>query len=49
MTDSGEFTLMQKANEELCEMAKEQSDDTLTKVLAESSAHMKNGYSRADN
>ena len=49
MTDSGEFTLMQKANEELCAMAKEQSDDTLTKVLAESSAHMKNGYSRADN
>ena len=30
-------------------MAKEQTTDTLNKVLLESSAHMKNGYNRADN
>ena len=30
-------------------MAKEQTVDTLNKVLADASQHMKNGYNRADN
>ena len=30
-------------------MAKEQTDDVLTKVLQEASQKMKNGYNRADN
>ncbi len=45
----GELSLLEKANEELCRMAKERSADTLNKVLLEASTHMKNGYNRADN
>ena len=41
--------LLIEANERLAQMAKEQSTATLGKVLAESSAGMKNGYNRADN
>ena len=48
-TETGDLSLLEKANEELCKMAKEQTIDTLNKVLAEASAHMKNGYNRADN
>jgi hypothetical protein len=33
----------------MCAIAKELTDDTLTKVLAESSKSMKNGYNLADN
>jgi dipeptidase len=49
MTESGDFTQTEQANEKLCAMAKELTDDTLTKVLAESSKSMKNGYNLADN
>ena len=42
-------SILQKANEELCAMAKEQSTKTLNKVLHEASLRMKNGYNRADN
>ena len=49
MTESGDFSLTAEANEALCRMAKEQTVDTLNKVLAEASARMKNGYNRADN
>ena len=49
MTESGDFSLTAEANEALCRMAKEQTVDTLNKVLAEASRHMKNGYNRADN
>ena len=49
MTESGNFSLTAEANEALCKMAKEQTTDTLNKVLLESSARMKNGYNRADN
>ncbi len=38
-----------KANEKLCEMAKKQTTETLGKVLHDASLHMKNGYNRADN
>jgi dipeptidase len=46
---SGDAALAEEANEALAKMAKEQTDDTLTKVLHEASQKMKNGYSRADN
>ena len=49
MTETGDFTLTQEANEALCRMAKERTTDTLNKVLLEVSTHMKNGYNRADN
>lgn len=49
MMDAGEFNLMEEANRKLCDMAKEQTTDTLNKVLLESSKSMKNGYNRADN
>ena len=42
-------SILEKANAELCAMAKEQSTKTLNKVLQEVSVHMKNGYNRADN
>ena len=41
--------LMEEANEKLCAMAREQTIDTLGKVLLVASEHMKNGYNRADN
>ena len=49
MAETGDFSLVSEANEKICEMAKEQTVSTLNKVLQEASAHMKNGYSRADN
>ena len=49
MTESGDFSLTGKANEELCSMAKEQTIDTLNKILLDASTHMKNGYNLADN
>ena len=49
MTEAQDFTRMEKANEVLCAMAREQTIETLTKVLAEVSTHMKNGFNRADN
>ena len=49
MAETGDFTLAAEANEKLCKMAREQSTDTLGKVLLVSSEHMKNGYNRADN
>ena len=49
MIESGDFSLMEEANRKLCDMAKEQTTDTLNKLLLESSTHMKNGYNRADN
>ena len=47
--ESGDFSLTAQANEKLCAMAKEQTIDTLNKVLLEASTRMKNGYNRADN
>ena len=49
MVESGDFSLAAEANEKLCKMAREQTTDTLGKVLYESSVRMKNGYNRADN
>lgn len=49
MRETGDYSLTEEANKKLCDMAKEQTNDTLTKVLFEASKLMKNGYSRADN
>ena len=49
MRETGDFSLAEKANEEICKMAKEQTTETLNKVLAEASQHMKNGFKLADN
>ena len=48
MQESGEYSLMEKANRELCAMAKEQTTKTLNKILLTASERMKNGYSLAD-
>ena len=49
MTESGDFSLTAEANEKLAQMAKEQTTDTLNKVLRTASEAMKNGYNLADN
>ena len=49
IAECGDPGLAVEANEKLAAMAKEESTDTLGKVLYESSLHMKNGYNRADN
>ncbi len=48
-SDKAVQKLTAEANEKLCEMAKKETIDTLNKVLAEASLHMKNGYNLADN
>ena len=45
----GDAALAGEANEKLCAMAREQTIDTLNKVLLEATARMKNGYNLADN
>jgi len=49
MAKAKDFSLAEKANGEICKMAKEKTTDTLNKVLKDASTHMKNGYNRADN
>ena len=49
MTESGDFSLAARANEDLAKMAREQTADTLNKVLLASSEGMRNGYNRSDN
>lgn len=48
MTESGNYNLCEKANEELCAMAKKETIQTLNHVLLEASELMTNGYSRSD-
>ncbi|EFI42504.1 C69 family dipeptidase [Peptoniphilus sp. oral taxon 386] len=48
MTDEEIKKLCEKANEEISTMAKNETNDTLGKVLYEVSCQMKNGYSRSD-
>ena len=47
--ESGRDSLLIEANEKLCQMAKEESTNTLNKVLLTASERMKNGYNLADN
>ncbi|MCF0135402.1 MAG: C69 family dipeptidase [Lachnospiraceae bacterium] len=49
MTEAGSFDLMEKANEDLCAMAKAKTTDTLNKLVMTASQAMKNGFNRADN
>lgn len=49
MTESGDFSLTEKANEEICKVFRTLTTDTLNKVLMDASQHMKNGYNRGDN
>ena len=48
MTESGDFSLTEEANEKLAAMAKEETISTLNKVLQAASEKMKNGYNMAD-
>ena len=48
MTESGDWSLTDKANEELAAMAKEETTDTLNQVMAAASAKMKNGFKMSD-
>ena len=47
--ESADVKLLEEANEKLCAMAKEQTVQTLNKLVLDASQHMKNGYNRADN
>ena len=49
MAEGGDDSLPAEANEKLCAMAKEETGKTLTRVLAEASIAMKNGFRLADN
>ena len=49
MTESGDFSKTAEANRKLCEMAKQETNAALGKILQTASEHMKNGYSLADN
>ena len=48
MSENGDFSLTEKANEKLCAMAKKETTEALGKVLQISSERMKNGYSLED-
>ena len=49
MQESKDWSLTDKANAELCSMAKTETTDTLGKVLQTVSEQMRNGFYRADN
>ena len=49
MTESEDFSGIAEADRKLCEMAKQETDTVLGKVLQTASEHMKNGYSLSDN
>ena len=44
-----DYSLIDKANEEICQMVKKEATSTLNKVLLDASTHMKCNYNRADN
>ncbi len=49
MIETKDYSLMDKANKELADMAKAATTDTLNKILHEASVAMKNGYNLSDN
>ena len=49
MTETGDFSLTEEANEKLCAMAREETVSALNKVLQTASEKMRNGYNLADN
>lgn len=44
-----DVSLLERANEELCAMAKEETDACLSRVLRAACERMRNGYKRSDN
>ena len=48
IAESADHSLIEKANSELCKMAKEQTTKALNKILQTASERMKNGYRLAD-
>ncbi len=49
MIEKGTYDLTEEANEKLAAMAKEETTDTLNKVLFQSSVSMRNGFKMSDN
>lgn len=49
MLESGNYSLIAKANQKLCDMARKEATSTLGKVLREASVAMRCGYKRSDN
>ena len=49
MIETQDYSLMKKANEEICQMVNKESKAILAKALAESSRNMRCNYNRADN
>ena len=49
LAEGGDVSILKEANDKLSDMAKKQTTETLNRVLADASMHMKNGYNRADN
>ena len=49
MTESGDFSKIAEADRKLCEMAKEETDKTLGRILGTSSVRMKNNSRLSDN
>ena len=49
MIKAKDFTMIDEANEKICEMAKAETAKALGKVLHDASVHMKCTYNRADN
>ena len=49
MSSNNDFSLINKANEEIAKMAKNEAEETLKKVLHDASMHMKCNFNRADN
>ena len=48
MTESGDFTLTAEADKKISQMVKEETGETLSKVLKTSSVEMKNGFNMKD-
>ena len=48
-TESRDLSVLQKANDALCAMAKKETVSVMNKLMLESSKHMKNGFNLADN
>ncbi|MBQ6149218.1 MAG: C69 family dipeptidase [Oscillospiraceae bacterium] len=48
MMKSKDYSFINEANEKICEMARKETGDALSKVLHDASAHMICNYSRAD-
>ncbi|MBE6994148.1 MAG: C69 family dipeptidase [Ruminococcaceae bacterium] len=48
MTETGDFTLTEEANEKICAVVKAATNDVMTKLLQQGALTMRNGFHRAD-